>query len=86
MILLFLVSVGHLWGTSLSKNSNFRLLKLEKVVVVYWGLVSRECPMRRQTVLRVVSSAGFEPTAPRLGIWCSILLSYEDKMPALLPL
>lgn len=21
--------------------------------------------------------AGFEPAAPRLGIWCSILLSYE---------
>ena len=26
----------------------------------------------------MVSSAGFEPTAPRLGIWCSIRLSYED--------
>ncbi len=28
-----------------------------------------------------MSSAGFEPTAPRLGIWCSILLSYEDAPP-----
>ena len=26
----------------------------------------------------VASPAGFEPTAPRLGIWCSILLSYGD--------
>ena len=26
----------------------------------------------------MVSPAGFEPTAPRLGIWCSIRLSYED--------
>ncbi len=26
----------------------------------------------------LASPAGFEPTAPRLGIWCSILLSYED--------
>jgi hypothetical protein len=25
-----------------------------------------------------MSPAGFEPTAPRLGIWCSILLSYGD--------
>ncbi len=27
----------------------------------------------------LMSSAGFEPTAPRLGIWCSIRLSYEDS-------
>jgi hypothetical protein len=26
----------------------------------------------------LASPAGFEPTAPRLGIWCSILLSYGD--------
>ena len=26
----------------------------------------------------MVSPAGFEPTAPRLGISCSILLSYGD--------
>lgn len=25
-----------------------------------------------------MSPAGFEPTAPRLGIWCSIRLSYGD--------
>ncbi len=24
----------------------------------------------------MVRPAGFEPTTPRLGIWCSILLSY----------
>ena len=24
------------------------------------------------------SPTGFEPVTPRLGIWCSILLSYED--------
>jgi hypothetical protein len=28
--------------------------------------------------VEVASSAGFEPTAPGLGILCSILLSYED--------
>jgi hypothetical protein len=28
--------------------------------------------------IEVASSAGFEPTAPGLGILCSILLSYED--------
>ena len=27
----------------------------------------------------MVFSAGFEPTTPRLGIWCSIQLSYENK-------
>ncbi len=27
----------------------------------------------------VVSPTGFEPVTPRLGIWCSILLSYEDE-------
>ena len=27
----------------------------------------------------MASPAGFEPTAPRLGIWCSILLSYGDR-------
>src|SRR5688572_877310 len=27
---------------------------------------------------RVASPAGFEPTTPNLGNWCSILLSYED--------
>ncbi len=29
----------------------------------------------------MVSPAGFEPTAPRLGIWCSIQLSYGDIRP-----
>lgn len=29
-----------------------------------------------------MSPAGFEPTAPRLGIWCSILLSYGDAQAA----
>ncbi len=33
---------------------------------------------RAPSVLKVVSPAGFEPTAPRLGIWCSIQLSYGD--------
>ncbi len=28
--------------------------------------------------MKVVSPAGFEPTAPGLGILCSILLSYGD--------
>src|SRR3954468_6064512 len=30
----------------------------------------------------LVSPAGFEPTAPRLGIWCSIQLSYGDTPPS----
>ena len=29
-----------------------------------------------KSLKKVVRPAGFEPTAPRLGIWCSILLSY----------
>jgi hypothetical protein len=33
---------------------------------------------RLQFCTEVASSAGFEPTTPRLGIWCSIRLSYED--------
>ena len=28
--------------------------------------------------MEMVSPAGFEPTTPRLGIWCSIQLSYGD--------
>ena len=31
---------------------------------------------------KVASPAGFEPTTPRLGIWCSIQLSYGDLGPA----
>ncbi len=31
--------------------------------------------------LEVVHPAGFEPTAPRLGIWCSIRLSYGCPRP-----
>ncbi len=27
---------------------------------------------------KLVFPAGFEPTAPRLGIWCSIRLSYGN--------
>lgn len=27
---------------------------------------------------KLASPAGFEPAAPRLGIWCSILLSYGE--------
>ena len=27
--------------------------------------------------------AGFEPATPRLGIWCSILLSYGTNKPSL---
>ncbi len=38
--------------------------------------------MKRQSPLKLlillVSPAGFEPTAPGLGILCSILLSYGD--------
>src|SRR3546814_16492997 len=33
---------------------------------------------RGRTGNRMVSPTGFEPVTPRLGIWCSILLSYED--------
>jgi hypothetical protein len=31
----------------------------------------------------VASPAGFEPTAPGLGILCSILLSYGDRLPCI---
>lgn len=35
-------------------------------------------PMRpERTPGKMVRPAGFEPATPRLGIWCSILLSYE---------
>lgn len=43
----------------------------------------------KPVVQRLVRPAGFEPTAPRLGIWCSILLSYGRTRPpygAALPL
>ncbi len=30
--------------------------------------------------MKVVFPAGFEPTAPRLGIWCSIQLSYGNNI------
>ncbi len=29
-------------------------------------------------LILLASPTGFEPVTPRLGIWCSILLSYED--------
>lgn len=32
----------------------------------------------RERMTGMASPAGFEPTAPRLGIWCSIRLSYGD--------
>ena len=33
---------------------------------------------KRPEAMHLVSPAGFEPATPRLGIWCSILLSYGD--------
>jgi hypothetical protein len=33
--------------------------------------------------LALASPARFERTAPRLGIWCSIRLSYGDTLPTL---
>jgi hypothetical protein len=32
----------------------------------------------KKASLNLVFPAGFEPTAPRLGIWCSIRLSYGN--------
>ena len=34
--------------------------------------------LRLKLLIWLASPAGFEPTAPRLGIWCSIRLSYGD--------
>src|SRR5579864_4566419 len=31
------------------------------------------------SLILLASPTGFEPVTPRLGIWCSILLSYEDR-------
>ena len=31
-----------------------------------------------KVLILLASPTGFEPVTPRLGIWCSILLSYED--------
>ncbi len=39
----------------------------------------RYIPGAEVTRSAVVSPARFERTAPRLGIWCSILLSYGDS-------
>ena len=43
------------------------------------GSISRFAALERvfmNAVRKVVRPTGFEPMAPRLGIWCSILLSY----------
>ncbi len=34
--------------------------------------------LRLKLLILLASPTGFEPVTPRLGIWCSILLSYED--------
>ena len=43
-----------------------------------WGFSGRRTSGEQFAPMVVASPAGFEPTAPRLGIWCSILLSYGD--------
>lgn len=46
-------------------------------LTAYWLRAS--CSTAELRNCKVVFSAGFEPTTPRLGIWCSIQLSYENK-------
>src|SRR4051812_7073687 len=67
------------------------LLRQRDLSLALWHLELRlqrtalQWPMARfvRAGIRIdmVSPAGFEPTAPRLGIWCSILLSYGDMRP-----
>ncbi len=41
--------------------------------------ISCALKLKPKSLILLASPTGFEPVTPRLGIWCSILLSYEDN-------
>src|SRR5208282_2485448 len=48
-------------------------------VIAFFAL--RKIGFAPKPLILLASPTGFEPVTPRLGIWCSILLSYEDTLP-----
>lgn len=56
--------------------NNGRNWKKFDVVIVKSGAVLQTFDLK--PLIKLASPTGFEPVTPRLGIWCSILLSYED--------
>ena len=61
-----------------TKHQTVLLTLCSKLIYPFglWTLDSNENRPLRAYFYWLVPTAGFEPAAPRLGIWCSILLSY----------
>jgi hypothetical protein len=69
---------GDRFGHSLHSRSPERTPQTPANPRKTWSFPGRLTGGERFAPRVVASPAGFEPTAPRLGIWCSILLSYGD--------